>query len=187
MAGNQRRPPTGPDTPPLYVGVERQGGGARRVVGGGLPVGSGAPSPLPAGPVFTFPPDYFPPPDATDFEAQGSQAGVVPASGVVTLGSYQLPPNERGVIRSVAFGVGDFTAVSAVNFAVLINGAAAPGWGALQIFPQNATFAVFSYAPEETRIWVPANALVQVVGAVTAAGPCPISMLVHGWHWPMGV
>lgn len=185
LTGAPMLPPTGPDARPLYVDAKR--GGARGAVSrpGGLePFGSGPPLPPPApAQLIGFPKDYFPPDGATDFNPSGFQANQTVAMGAVVVASYQLPPNDAGVIRSIVLGAGNWDAAAAGTWAILVNGAAAPGWGSLTIFPQPAAFVSVGYGPDETRVQLPAGALVQLVTSLTAGGPYNMAFTVHGWHW----
>lgn len=188
LTGSDRLPPTGPDARPLYVGAVR--GGRRGAVSGGgslAPMdGAGAPfsSPPPApAQLIKYPRDYFPRDGCTDFNPSGFQNNQTVAMGAVVLASYQVPSSEAGVIRSIVLGAGNWDAAAAGTWAVLINGAAPAGWGALTIFPQPAAFVSVGYGPDETRITVPAGALVQLVTTLTAGGPYNMAMTVHGWHW----
>ena len=156
-----------------------------RVVGGGPGVAPGSPLPAPAAPgsLISFPADYFPPEGATDFELQGDAAGLTPASGAVTLATFNVPTGDRAVVRSVVIGVNDYTAVGLIRFRLLVNGNAPPCWGNLRIPPQAAAFASFSYGPEETRIMVNPGSQIALVVEVVAGGPFGASATAHGWHW----
>lgn len=187
MADEQRGPRGWPPLrPPGVDDLARRGGaGARRGAPGGGPSSSaGAPFPPPSSSAqaIAFPPDYFPVEGATDFQLNGFAAGLVPGPETI-LDTFNLPPNDRGVIRSLVFGVNDYTAVGQVRFRVLIAGAAPAGWGNIIIPPQAAAFCAFSYGPDETRIWVPPGKQVQIGVTVLAGGPFGASGVLHGWHW----
>lgn len=160
------------------------GGGGGGGGGSGFESGQ-APSPVLPGPaqLMAFPQEYFPPSGAIDFNPNGFNAGQIVANGVVVLASAQLPASNRGVIRSVQFGVGGFTAAGAVLFQIRIAGMPAPGWGAIIVPPQAATFVSISFGPDETRIDVAAGKLIELTGQITAGGPFDMYAAAHGWSW----
>ena len=135
---------------------------------------------------LVFPPDYFPPRDATDFFINGAAAGLAGPSGLVQVGAdVKIPQASRGVIRDVNLGISNMTAATLASFQIWIDGAPAfGGWGNLFIAPRAASYVSSSALPESTRILVPAGGLVQCFVELTAGGPSDLSMTVHGWFWP---
>lgn len=133
-----------------------------------------------------FPPDYFPPWNATDFFIQGTAAGLASPSPLTQVGAdVQLPGQSVGVIRDIQLGISAMTTATAVVFSIFINGAPAlGGWGSLTIAPRAAGYVSASYLPESTRVLVPAGSLVQCFVQLNAGGPSDVSMSLHGWFWP---
>lgn len=129
-------------------------------------------------------PDWYSPPGAIDWLAQGTATvGPGPAATAV-LATFQLPSGRVGVARDVTFSIQNMVPTTVVTLTVLNGGAAVPGWTLIQIPGRTTPFLSFSWSPDGTLIRFPAAVVISLSVTVTDAVAYTISASARGWHYP---
>lgn len=140
------------------------------------------------GTLLRFPPQFSPPRGAKDFQATGSGTVAGPLTTTIVPGvSFRIPRNAVGIIRSLEFDINAVTVTTVVSWSLLFNESPVPGWDNINLFPRAASSIAVSYGPEETFIWVPDGALIQIQVTVTDAASYLIGALFHGWHFSKSI
>ena len=179
-------------TPPGLLSVPEGTSGApsRAVVsaGGVAPL---APTPGPGGGLVegfikTVPPVLqVKPPSGVDFAPTGilpnaSVATTTPAAQVTGC-VYLVPDGSIGYLRSFDLQVNQLLITSLITFSVMIDGAAVPGWDALQVVPGNLAVWIKSFGPDEVYLVVPGGKTLEIRVQVADPGVYLVGASMHGW------
>jgi hypothetical protein len=140
--------------------------------------------------VVIYPPEYYPIPDAQEFNPAGTVATVGVESGTQIpiapqtgpdAGAVTLPSGSVGIIRSLQISLTNMLTTTDVSFSLLINGGPAGGYGVLKMTPRVAPYVSNTF---DTFIRVPNNAKVNIVFSNIDGGSYIIGGSIGGWYWP---
>ena len=124
-----------------------------------------------------FPPEYFPLPEAIEFELLSNNLAVaIGATVQPTTLQLTVPPRHRGIIRYFGNNTTDF---DNTTWRIRINQGAAAGYG-------NITMQLGRiFDPTPIYILIPQQSLVDV--SITNGGSFVnnISTRIKGWYWPL--
>lgn len=154
--------------------------GAPFIPGGVARIGGVQPSNL-----VNLPPELYPPDQATGFVLFDSEA-VTGLGSSTTFPNFALalPFNQVGVINALTISIDGMLISTAVQFALLINGAGVQGYNQLQILPRNgAAFVSLTFGPQ-LRILVPAGGTVAAIGNNVDGASYTLGIQAQGWFWP---
>lgn len=157
--------------------------------GGGSP-GRGAGAGGGRGPQqYSVAPPYVErPTTARDFYMNGTQTARVIANTPSEFpGSFTVPANNLGVIRSVSILANSLLITSNILWTLRYNGTAVEGWNQLTIAPRAAGSIEVSFVPQETFIPVPEGSRISWDVTVVDAGTYQVSVTTHGWFYPTSV
>lgn len=162
-----------PDIASRFQGARVGGAGGGGAGGGGYSVA---------------PPYVERPTTAKDFFMSGTQTGRVIANTPSEFpGSFTVPSNNVGVIRSVSILANSLLITSEILWTLRFNGTAVEGWNLLTITPRAAGSIEVSFTPQETFIPVPEGSRISWDVRVVDAGTYQVSVTTHGWFYPTSV
>ncbi len=149
-------------------------------MGGG---GRGAPN------YVVGPPTVERPPEAADFFLSDTLTGRTSANtpAVFPLATFQIPPNNVGVIRSISILANSLLVTSDIRWSLLFNDVPVTGWNSLTIAPRAAGSIESSFVPDETFIPIPEGSSISWSTLVVDAGTYQLSITYHGWFYPLSV
>lgn len=188
--------PIPPDIAERRLGKLTPGRGG---AGGNFSGGGVVPPSPPSGPggvggasVVISPPTVERPPEATDFNMDGTLTGrtavntptIFPGPTATLRGAFQVPSNNVAVIRSFALLANQLLVTSNIVWTLLYNEIAVPGWDRLTINPRAASSVELTWGPFETYIPVPEGALIQWSVQVFDVATYQLSVQAHGWYYP---
>jgi hypothetical protein len=134
--------------------------------------------------IVVFPPEYIPPPQATQFQPY-LLAAVVGAGVTTPLWTFVVPKSSVLVIKSLDFYASNTAPTSNIFFSLLVNGAPYPGYGNVPLFAGAAAINSRSFN-ELTLRFSEGNVLtmnfVNVDGAAYNAASG-----AQGWYYPRRV
>ncbi len=171
-------PPVGPRPRAIVVPAGR---GLPGLKGGGSAVASG----IDPGPdTVRLDPFLFPPPFATTINLAANQAtnGANDRQFPAAL-STAIPENCYGVISSISLMLDSILITSNVQWTILINGIAVPGF-TLTILGRNGAASVSSSWPGPLRILIPLGGRVGVQILNVDGGNYTAGTQLYGWFFP---
>ena len=139
----------------------------------------------PGAPPAEIPPYLIRPPSANDITVNASAPGFNAANtpAVIPGSVFQLPADNVGILRSVVLSINTLLATSAVLWRFRFDGTPVQGWSQLTIFPRAVATISVAYGPDETFIFVPTAALIDVEFIVADANTYQAGVTYHGWYY----
>lgn len=146
----------------------------------------GDPGAQPAGWMVTraVPEESAPP--GSRFFAQSDAAAIAGAGAVLVLGAATLAidPANYAVLRSIDLFVTNYTSASDVRFAVLFDGAPAPGLDNIGLIPANLAIQSRGF---DLALAVPRAAVISVRATDNDGGAYEVGCTFFGWQWPAAI
>lgn len=151
---------------------------------GGLPPGFGAPVPPRTQRQLQIRlPEDSPIPSAISFSPSVTFA----SAGAGTTGPLvvtQLPGNSIGVVQVIEVDILNLLQTSAISWSFLVNGAPAPGFNNITIFPGSVPRV--SKVLDELTLRVPQGATLSMTFTNTDGAAYPVvGMSYYGWFWSL--
>lgn len=127
-------------------------------------------------------PWVMPIPDSQEIAVLGYEDTTgVGDTGTIANTEYTLGQGNIGVLRSFSVYIDDMTTATDVTFSLRINGAPAPGYGAIKMFPRLAASVSNSF---DCMLILPVKAKVEVVFLNTDGGAYKVGAGFNGWEHP---
>lgn len=127
-------------------------------------------------------PEQAPPPNTSFFSLADTQAIV--GAGTTALFpnlTFVTDPDRFGVIKSLDLEVTDYTKVSNVRFALLLNGIPARGLDNILVPPAVASFKAVGF---DLSVTLGRSTQIDVRVTDVDGGPYTVNASVFGWQWP---